>query len=300
MLFDWIAFLILFFVYLSFAAPPFVERLRAAASTWPRRVILAAGVLPLVTIVALPHLTTGDGEVLDDLLGMALLITVVMSLLRLRPSNAPPLHWTDLALVLVFWLPLEFFWMSDLRLHLLPEGRLRLSLLVAIDLALLVYLVLRPLPQVGYTFRLTAQDGRHILIALTAYGAVAIPLGSEMGFLAFSLAGGGLIDWLLRWPIIYFFTALPEELLFRGLLQNQLEGRLRNARAALGIMAVVFGLAHLNNPLPGFAVPNWTYALMAALAGIAYGWTWHRTHKITASAIVHASVNFTWASFLSG
>jgi uncharacterized protein len=93
---------------------------------------------------------------------------------------------------------------------------------------------------------------------------------------------------------------LPEELLFRGLVQNQLEGRLGNARAALGITAVIFGLAHLNNPLPGFAAPNWTYGLMAALAGIAYGWTWHRTHKITASAIVHASVNFTWASFLSG
>jgi uncharacterized protein len=300
MLLDWIAFLVLFFVYLAFGAPAFVERLRAAASTWPRRVILVAGVLLPGTAVALWHLATGAEEVLDDLLGMMLLVTVVCILLRLRPSNAPPLHWTDLALVPVFWLPLEFFWMSDLRLHLLPEGRLRLSLLFAIDLALLVYLVLRPLPQVGYTFRLTAQDGRHILIALIAYGAVAIPLGSEMGFLAFSLAGGGLIDWLLRWPIIYFFTALPEELLFRGLLQNQLEGRFRNAQAALGITAVVFGLAHLNNPLPGFAVPNWTYALMAALAGIAYGWTWHRTHKVTASAIVHASVNFTWASFLSG
>jgi hypothetical protein len=33
---------------------------------------------------------------------------------------------------------------------------------------------------------------------------------------------------------------------------------------------------------------------------IATAWTWHRTHKITASAIVHASVNFTWPSFLSG
>jgi membrane protease YdiL (CAAX protease family) len=177
---------------------------------------------------------------------------------------------------------------------------LRASLLVVIDLALLVYLVLRPLPQVGYTFRLTGQDGRCILIALIAYGAVAIPLGLATGFLAFSLAAGDLIDWLLRWPIVYFFTALPEELLFRGLIQNQLRARLRNARATLGLTAVIFGLAHLNNPLPGFAVPNWTYALMAALAGIAYGWTWHRTNKITASAIVHASVNFTWAGFLSG
>ena len=300
MLLDWIAFLILFSVYLAFAAATFVERLRAAASTWSRRAILAASVLSLVTVVAMPHLAAGAGEVLVDLLGMALLIIAVMTLLRLRPRHAPPLHWTDVALILVFWLPLEFAWVSSLKLHLLPEGRLRVGLLVVIDLALLVYLVLRPLPRLGYTFRLTAQDGRCILIALIAYGAIAIPLGLAIGFLEFGLAGGGLIDWLLRWPIVYFFTALPEELLFRGLIQNQLEARLGDERAALGITVVIFGLAHLNNPLPGFAAPNWAYALMAALAGIAYGWTWHRTRKITASAIVHASVNFTWASFLSG
>jgi hypothetical protein len=126
---DWIAFLHLFSVYLAFAAPSFVERLRAAASTWARRAILAASMLPLLVIVALSHLTIGAREVLDDLLGMTLLITVVMILLRLRPSDAPPLHRTDVALILVFWLPLEFFWLSDLKLHLLPEGRLRVSLL---------------------------------------------------------------------------------------------------------------------------------------------------------------------------
>jgi hypothetical protein len=91
-------------------------RLRAAASTWPRRAILAASVLPLVTVVALSYLTTGaEEEVLDDLFGMVLLIMVVVILLRLRPSNAPPLHWTDVALILVFWLPLEFFWLSNLE-----------------------------------------------------------------------------------------------------------------------------------------------------------------------------------------
>ena len=138
MVLDWIAFLLLFFVYLAFAARSVVERLRAAASTWPRRAILAASVLPVVAVVALPHLASEAGEVLPDLFGMALLIIAVMTLLRLRPRNASPLHWTDVALILAFWLPLEFAWVSSLKLHLLPEGRLRLGLLVVIDLALLV------------------------------------------------------------------------------------------------------------------------------------------------------------------
>jgi len=39
---------------------------------------------------------------------------------------------------------------------------------------------------------------------------------------------------------------------------------------------------------------------MATLAGLAYGWTWRKTGKITASAVVHATVNFVWGILLSG
>jgi membrane protease YdiL (CAAX protease family) len=42
------------------------------------------------------------------------------------------------------------------------------------------------------------------------------------------------------------------------------------------------------------------YALVAALAGLAYGYVWRRTGKITASAITHTLVNATWALLLGG
>jgi membrane protease YdiL (CAAX protease family) len=51
-------------------------------------------------------------------------------------------------------------------------------------------------------------------------------------------------------------------------------------------------MAHQNNATAGYPAPNWTYAAMATLAGLAYGWVWRRTGKITASAVTHAPANF--------
>jgi membrane protease YdiL (CAAX protease family) len=39
---------------------------------------------------------------------------------------------------------------------------------------------------------------------------------------------------------------------------------------------------------------------MASLAGLAYGWTWRKTGRITAAAIVHATVNFVWGILFGG
>ena len=92
----------------------------------------------------------------------------------------------------------------------------------------------------------------------------------------------------------YLGVALQEEVLFRGLIQNLLRRRLKNDWWALAIAAPIFGLAHLNNSTGGFAQPNWAYTLMATLAGLAYGWVWVRSRKVTASALTHALVNAMW------
>jgi hypothetical protein len=82
---------------------------------------------------------------------------------------------------------------------------------------------------------------------------------------------------------IYLATAVPEEFLFRGLIQNSLERLL--GRAGLPIAAIVFGLAHLPDP---------RYVVLATLAGFAYGWVYRRTRRITASAVTHAVVDWIW------
>ena len=56
---------------------------------------------------------------------------------------------------------------------------------------------------------------------------------------------------LLLLPLLlYFGVAVSEEILFRGYLFQTLEGRWGSG-AALGVTSLMFGLAHLANPVPG-------------------------------------------------
>jgi membrane protease YdiL (CAAX protease family) len=107
----------------------------------------------------------------------------------------------------------------------------------------------------------------------------------------------GYTAWAPKWtplfllwaPINLFFTCLSEEALFRGFLQHQLArigARSDMAQiAALAFVAVLFGLAHIGGGV--------NYAIAATLAGLGYGWAFHRTQRIEASMAVHFGVNAT-------
>jgi membrane protease YdiL (CAAX protease family) len=146
-------------------------------------------------------------------------------------------------------------------------------------------------------FALRLKDVRSALLGLATFAAVGILLGLGIGFLRFDPSVPGGVDLVLGLLGGYLFTALPEELLFRGLIQNLLTRRIGKAAIGLVIASIVFGLSHLNNSTPRFAEPNWAYALMATLAGLAYGWVWLRSQKVTASALTHALVNAVWGVF---
>ena len=92
----------------------------------------------------------------------------------------------------------------------------------------------------------------------------------------------------------FFFIAVPEELFFRGWLQNLLERRM-GRYPALMLTAALFGLSHFNKRAVHF---NWRYVLLAALAGIFYGRAWRQERRVGASAITHASVDTIWSLWL--
>ena len=92
----------------------------------------------------------------------------------------------------------------------------------------------------------------------------------------------------------FFFIAVPEELFFRGWLQNLLERRM-GRYPALFLTAALFGLSHFNKRAVHF---NWRYVLLAALAGIFYGRAWRQERRVGASAITHASVDTIWSLWL--
>jgi membrane protease YdiL (CAAX protease family) len=111
--------------------------------------------------------------------------------------------------------------------------------------------------------------------------SVVIVLALLLGFVRWDPK---LPAWFPFWALsILFFTALPEEALFRGVVQTTLERRLggtRHARVvAMVIAAVLFGIAHAGGGA--------TYVLLATVAGAGYGWIYADTHSIGAAILAH-------------
>ena len=98
---------------------------------------------------------------------------------------------------------------------------------------------------------------------------------------------------LLRMLAIFVGTALPEEILFRSLIQNWITQRLGPSRLYLSICiaGLIFGCAHLDNGPQ--ALPNWRYAILASLAGILFGTVFAKSSSVVASALVHMAVDTT-------
>ena len=99
------------------------------------------------------------------------------------------------------------------------------------------------------------------------------------------------------------FVGLPEELLFRGMIQEGFT-RITNSRFAWIVASVIFGVAHVFKPtglLPEqrheLLGLNWRYGLLATVAGLGYGWVYRRTGKVSAAALTHGLVDWLWSGF---
>jgi uncharacterized protein len=163
-----------------------------------------------------------------------------------------------------------------------------------LDAGIYGFLAIRRLQHVGFDLRLRLADLRIGGRELAFYAPIAVALGLALGFLHFHAYIPAVSHVLAAWIFTFFFIAVPEELFFRGWMQNLLERRL-GPRWALAITAVLFGLSHFNKRAVHF---NWRYVVLASLAGIFYGRAWHQQHRVGASAITHASVDTLWSIWL--
>lgn len=195
--------------------------------------------------------------------------------------------WQDFVVLSMFFLPVEFGLFNGAFPH---SGLSALPKLLLVDAALYSYLVVRKLERVGYRFRLKRRDlvigARECLF----YTPIVLPLGLLLHFLhpharwpAISQALGAIL-------ITFFFVAIPEELFFRGVLQNLLEGRMGRTGSLL-LASLLFGLSHFNKPLPF----NWRYVLLGSIAGIFYGRAWLDRRRIATSATTHTLVDVIWS-----
>jgi membrane protease YdiL (CAAX protease family) len=122
------------------------------------------------------------------------------------------------------------------------------------------------------------------------FAPIGIGLGLVLHFIRFYPRAHGALDFLAAVLVTFLLTAVPEELFFRGILQNLLEPRVGRTRALL-LASVLFGLSHFHKG----AAFNWRYVLLAFLAGIFYGRAWRSRRQLLASSTTHTLVDVVWS-----
>lgn len=250
-------------------------------------ILLAPALLLLAVYVAY---LTGSGGLAFWRLGAAATYILVPSVLTLRAGSKPAGAWEDFAAALAIWLPVEFHLLPSLWPY--PGERLShvLAVLLAINVAVAAFLLVRKLDGVGYSIAWGRGWTAAVLVNFGVFAAIAIPLGIFIRFIAFAPSPERLASLPVSVLSILLLTAWPEELLFRGLLQNLLARAMGNPVAGWIVASVIFGLAHINN----LGFPNLKYVLLATIAGFFYGSAWMKTRSIFASALVHTMVDGTW------
>ncbi len=268
--------------YLLAAAPRTRERLLSWLGT---RGCALAVLIPLGAFLVYSLSVAGDWK--TALLGAAYVLIPTLLLVMAPAGNRSSL--LDYAAVLVIGLPVIFRWMY--RLFPFPPPLTHtLTILLAVNAGLAAFLFARRLPGIGYAIEWRSGFAKAVGVNLLLFTVIAIPLGEAVGFIHWEPSLARLRSLPLMAVGILFFTAWPEEFLFRGLLQNLLARSLRNQWAGLAVAAVIFGFSHiLHAPFP-----NWKYVILATIAGIFYGLAWMKTGSLVPGAIVHGCLDVLW------
>jgi len=253
---------------------------RKLRSPWSRAAFPALLGVPYL-VFAIPA-----GNVRWSTTVVVFLLPVVLSAVVESSASKRKMVWQDVVVLGAL------FGVYLLRL-LMPDwphaGLAVLPKLYVAGLALYLYVVIRKFDGVGYSLVPKRDAFLSGLREWVYFLPLGIGLGAALGFIHFhasvpftaSLLSGVLTTFLL--------VAVPEEMFFRGILQNLLETRL-GQNTALVLAALLFGLAHFNTG----ASFNWRYVILATIAGIFYGRAWRARRQVLASSITHTAVDVVW------
>jgi membrane protease YdiL (CAAX protease family) len=225
-----------------------------------------------------------------------------------------PVHWTLIAIVLAYttvpvacaywgasdflivallWLPLEFPAPAAQLIAKHAQGFLHsVAYGVAILLGVMLFVCFRGAPGMKYNLPRGWRDLRVPLLAFSLTAPVLAAVGIVIGFIPMPhIPTAGAERMVSAAGIIFAATALPEEILFRSMIQNFLMQRLGGGTRTLLAASLIFGAAHLDNgPQP---LPNWRYMILATIAGAAYGKVFQKSSTVLSSSFLHAMVDWT-------
>ena len=263
------------------------ERADRAIARWPFALRVAAPVvlaLPYAALAILQHMFRWEW------LAMYAILPVAMAWLMERAAAADPEqrgNWRDAFILLTLGLAVDLRWFDGAW----PNGLRGLGNLVLVDAGLYAFLGVRRLSGTGFDFHFHWGDWKTGLRELAFFAPAVLVLGIALGFIHphANVPQAAKAAW--TWAGIFVFVAVPEELFFRGWVQNLLERRV-GRWPALAIASALFGLSHFNKRSTYF---NWQYVLLATIAGIFYGRAWRENRRVAASAITHTWVDWLWS-----
>jgi uncharacterized protein len=282
-----VAAVVLLAAILALLAPSLQRKLQTVLQQRPMLLFLAPALLSSIFLATAAQ----SGALNAPLAALIVAYTFLPSFCAYLARRSPAPGWVDFLIIALLWFPLEFSighqWVplrAQGPLHLVAYG-------ISIVLGLAIFLLFRRLSGMKYNLPRSGSDLTNLLLGFAACAPILIALGRFIGFLP-----------PFHWPphptparigsqylIILGATALPEEILFRALIQNCLMQRLGSSTWTLLLAAFIFGCAHLDNgPQP---MPNWRYMILATIAGVAYGKVFEKSSSVFASAGLHALVD---------
>jgi membrane protease YdiL (CAAX protease family) len=277
-------FAFLFLVMLVLAARGMADAISAKLGGAGGTVLGACALL-----LYLVYLLATSSVLLTRIAAMAGLIFVPLGL-AIWAGTAPIATWQDFASILGIWVFVKFgprHWLWPF-----PDAKLGhvLTVLVAVNTALASFLLVRRVKGIGYSIGWGRRWGIYVGASFVVFACIAIPLSRALHFITFAPQWSRSSTYAELSLAILLFTAWPEELLFRGLLQNFLSKASKSELAGWWTASVLFGFSHITN----LGFPNWRYVILATIAGLFYGWTWRKTRSVFASAVVHGAVDAVW------
>jgi membrane protease YdiL (CAAX protease family) len=222
----------------------------------------------------------------------ALLPVVIAGILLLVSKLDPEQrgHWLEFLVLIGLGLSVDLRWCEGAW----PRQLAAFNKVLLLDAGLYGFLTIRRLTGVGFDLRLRQEDWEIGLREWAFFSPIAIIVGLALGFLHLHRHIAHAWEMPFAWIFTFLLVAIPEEIFFRGWMQNLLERRIGRV-ASLIVTSILFGLAHFNKRTNFF---NWRYVILAAIAGIFYGRAWREQRRVGASAITHASTDTLWGFFL--
>ena len=225
---------------------------------------------------------------------LAALASVPLGVFALAPVREPKrMNWQDGVALLWLYIPVQFHWTSGI--WTVPVNLDFMARLFVVGVGAWAFVVVRGIEDAGYDFVLSGAILRDAAVSFLAFSAIGIPLGFAMQFLAWNPRWRGAPQFAADYVTLFLFVAIAEELFFRGLLQNLLEGSIERRNLAQAMVSIAFGFSHIAHA----PAPNWRYVLLATLAGWFYGMAYRKHRSLMASAGCHALVDTLWRTFLT-